>query len=101
MDDTKNLLTEEEKKGLPPDVKFFLGKAYLVVVEEGTFALQRDLIIQFFDKDKRKPVREKVKSIGPIGLFRECEGEERQRPDLRTIHPVTMQELLLKNIGQV
>lgn len=50
MDDQKSLLTEEERKGLPPDVKFFMGKAYLVEVERGTFALKRDLIIEFFDR---------------------------------------------------
>lgn len=99
MDDSKSLLTEEEKKGLPPDVKFFMGKAYLVEVERGTFALQRDLIIEFFNKEERKVNREKLKTLGPIGLFRQCEGDE--KADLRTIHPTTMKELQLKNIGQV
>jgi hypothetical protein len=92
----------DEKKGLDPDQRFFLGKAYLTEVEKGTFALNRDLIHEHFDRDKRKPVREKIRVIGPIGLFREAENEaERKKPDLRTIHPTTTRELLLIRISDI
>ena len=101
MDDTKSLVTPEEASKFPKGMRWFLTAAYLVEIEHRTYALQRDLIVQYFDKSARKEVREKLKTIGPIGLFRECEGEEAAKPDLRTIHPKTMKELLLKNIGEI
>lgn len=92
-------MDEEKPVGLAPDERYFLGKAYLTEVERGTFALNRDMIYEHFDRTKRQVVREKLKVVGPIGLFRECEGEE--RPDLRTVHPVTTRELNLKRISEI
>lgn len=80
--------------------RIFLSKAYLSEVESGTFALFRNIIIEDVDESTGKLVQEKKgKPIGPIALFRKCEGEE--KPDLRTIHPSSGTELLLKSISEV
>lgn len=95
-------MPEEKKQNPLGDKRVFAGKAYLLEVEKGTYGLYRDIILEYFDKEKGRPQREKLKSIGPIGLFREAQNdEERRKPDMKTVHPTTMRELLLKNIGEV
>ena len=98
------MATGDEKKPQNPlgDKRIFLEPAYLVEVEKGTYGLYRNVVMEFFDKEKGKPVREKLKAVGPIGLFREAQNdEERRKPDMKTVHPVTQRELLLKNTGEL
>ena len=95
-------MPEEKKQNPLGDKRIFLEAAYLTEVERGTYGLYRNLVVEFFDKEKGRPVREKLKAVGPIGIFRECQGEEeRRKPDMKTIHPTTGKELLLKNTGEL
>jgi hypothetical protein len=74
-------VSEENKqeKPKPQLARTFASPAYLVEVEAKTFGLYRN-ITQLNEQTGQK---EKVgKPIGPLALFRECEGNE--QPDLRT-----------------
>lgn len=78
--------------------RVFLTAAYLKVLERNTFALYRNLEQEVTDETTGKSKREKMKEIGPIGIFRPAEGDE--VVELRTVHPVTGQELKLKCISR-
>lgn len=95
-------MSDEIDKKEPPiktvsGKKIFLSKAYLVEDEPGVFVLFRNILEEGFDKAKGKPVREKMGPPFPLGVFREC--REGEQPDLRTVHPTTMRELLLKSMA--
>lgn len=64
-----------EKKDMP---RTFLSKAYLVQIENGTYGLFRDLLVEVIDPKSGQTVREKHgPPIGPISLLREMRpGEE-------------------------
>ncbi len=78
--------------------RYFLGKAFLREVDPGTFGLFRDLLEETKDPANGKAIREKLKSLGPLQVFRRIENDE--RPDLRTIDPKTGQEISLKCLNQ-
>lgn len=70
---------DEPKKEKPKMARTFCSPAYLVEVEPKTFGLFRNIT----QLNEKTGIKEKVgKPIGPIALFRECEGNE--QPDLRT-----------------
>jgi hypothetical protein len=87
----------EEKKAKDPNFKVprtFLSPAYLVEVEAKTYGLYRDVLVM----DEKTQKKEKLgTSIGPIGLFREKEGDE--PVNLQTFHPVTKRVLYLTRIS--
>lgn len=74
--------------------RVFLSPAYLTVLERGMglYGLYRNVEVEEPGKDG-KPVREKLRAIGPIGVFREA--REGERIDLRTVHPENGKELRL------
>lgn len=74
-----------------------MGKGYLKALEAKTYGLFRNIEVEVFDKEKGRPVREKAGELGPIGIFRECEGDE--KPDLRTVDPISTRLLELKKIS--
>ena len=92
-------MEETNKAKVPEGFKAYLSKAYLVEVEPKTFGLFRDMVIEQKDARTGKVEKEKLRTVGPIGLFRECEGDE--RPDLESFHPVDQRPMRLKNIGEV
>lgn len=74
--------------------RVFMTPAYIVVLERGTYGLYRDLVIEKSVSGTK--VREKLKSIGPIGLFREREdGDDASSIALRTFHPTEGREISL------
>lgn len=73
------------------DVRVFLGKAELRILEKGnapTYGLYRDLISESPDGSRKK-----LRTLGPLGIFRKAEGNEPVA--LRTIDPRSSEELSL------
>lgn len=64
----------------------FMGKAYLQELERDLYGLFRNIEVEEIGKDG-KPVREKLKAIGPIRLLREARKGEETQVVLRTFHP--------------
>jgi hypothetical protein len=86
MDD-ENKGLEEEK---PKVARTWMSKAYLIQVEKNLYGLYRHLEQENPDTG----LREKVgKPIGPIRLLRPAKGDD--QVVIRTVHPVTGQELSL------
>lgn len=88
-----------EKKNMLPT---FASPAYLKEVDPGTYMLYRNIEVEVFDKEKGYPVREKVKelciSVRPLRLLQH--GEDESRVVLKTVHPVTAQELKLVEVDE-
>jgi hypothetical protein len=78
-------------------VRTFLTSAFLIEVEPGLFGLYRSIEQEEFDRKKMKPVREKLKNVGPIALFREC--KEGESIDMTTFHPVSKKPLSLTKVS--
>ena len=78
-----------------PKVRTFLGKAYLQILERNLYGIFRDVLVEEDDPKTGKPVREKLKSLGPLKLLREAEKGEEQRVVLRSHHPVENREISL------
>ena len=69
-DEDKVIQKKWDTKNLP---KTFMGAAYLVEKDQGTYGLYRDVVIE------ENGVREKFgKPIGPLYLFRECKQHEKE-----------------------
>ena len=85
---------EKKQQDLP---RTFMSKAYLVVIERKTYGLFRDITQECKDTRTGLVGREKVGQIGPIGIFRECEGDE--QCDMWTHHPVEDRMLKLKKMS--
>lgn len=76
--------------------RFFLSPAFIQEVEPKLYGLFRSVESEEFDREKGRPVREKIKDVGPIGLFREVEGSEKE--DLVSFHPIDKRPMKLKRI---
>lgn len=87
----------ESKKQKDKVPRTFLSPAFLAEVEPKLFGLYRSIEVEEFDRQKGHPVREKIKNVGPIGLFRECEGEEKE--DLMSFHPSDKRPMRLKRVS--
>ena len=82
----------------PKEPRLFLGPGYLKVTERNTYGLFRDLFSEHVDPKTLEKERVKLREVGPIGIFREAEGDE--LVEMRTVHPVTGKELKLKCISR-
>jgi hypothetical protein len=87
---------EEKKKLKMP--RTFMSKAYIQELEKGLFGLYRNIEMEEPDPKTGKPVREKIKAIGPIKLLREAQKGEEKRVVLVTVHPVELRELALVEV---
>lgn len=83
MEEKKEDKLKSESKPKVP--KVFLSPAFLIEVEHKLFGLYRSIEVEEFDRKNGHVVREKIKNVGPIALFRECEGDEKE--DLLSFHP--------------
>lgn len=87
----------DQKAKLP---RTFLSKAYLMVLEDKTYGLYRNIEMET-DKvgSDGKKIREKVKAIGPLKVLREAERGEDELVVLKTVHPETFRELALVEVS--
>lgn len=93
-------MEEEAEKKFEGKNRIFFGEAYLQRIESKTYGLFRPLLVSpWIESEGRHGPREKLKVIGPIGVFRECEGSE--KPDLMTFHPEEKRTLNLKSLGNI
>lgn len=74
----------------------FLSPAFLVEVEPRIFGLYRSLEMEEFDQKNGCSSREKIKDIGPISLFRECERDEKE--DLVSFHPTEHRPMRIRRV---
>ena len=78
----------KENKTIP---RTFVSPAFLMEIDTGTYGLYRNIEMEI------DGVREKIgNSIGPIGIFRKCQGDE--KPDLETFDQLNHLPLKLKAI---
>lgn len=76
--------------------RVFASPAFLKALEKDLYGLFRSIETEEKDERTGAVVREKVKDVGPLALFREArEGDE---VSMRTVHPVTARELKLTKV---
>ena len=73
--------------------RYFLSRAYLVVLEPGLYGLYRNVECEEPNPKTGKVVREKIKAVGPLVVLRET--KEGEQPEMKTVHPVSGKELSL------
>lgn len=78
-------------------MRTFMSPAFIREVERGTFGLFRSIEVEEKDERTGKVTREKLRDVGPIGLFRECVGGERE--DLTSFHPVEKRPMRLRKVS--
>lgn len=89
---------EKVKNKLPDGVRIFRSARYLIEIEPKTFGTFFDIIEQTEDKNTKKFHREKLKTIGPAKIYRECENDE--KADLETFHPSQHRPMKLKELKE-
>ena len=79
-------------------VKVYASPAYLKPLEKGLFGLFRNIEVEDRGSINGEPVREKIRTIGPIKTLREAARGEEQLVKLRTVHPDTGELLELVEV---
>jgi hypothetical protein len=76
--------------------KIFASAAFLKVLEKNLYGLYRSILVELDELGPDgKPIREKVKDVGPISLLREARKGEEDKVVLRSHHPKEDRELAL------
>jgi hypothetical protein len=87
---------KEKVNKLPEGTRIFRSARYLLEIEPKTFGTFFDIIEQKEEDSLSKVRREKLKTLGPTAIYRECEGNE--KADMETFHPSQERVMKLKLI---